>query len=217
MKFQKILMAMALAVCLTACGKSNETTYSNGVNYEDSDITFSDTAAQENETNEETSDDGDSDGNTIIQTEPANDVSETDKTNVCYELIEIEPQCKPSMGFSFELPTYWTYEEVQSDDIPTSEISVSIKPGDTDLDGRITIEYVNGGLGVCGTGLERKAIDFGGYTATQGFYDGNKVWSFIMLDDDYWGCAILNSAEWYDSYADIIDHILSTVEFKYYE
>lgn len=130
--------------------------------------------------------------------------------------VEIEPQCKPSMGISFGLPKGWSYEVTHSDDIPTSCTAVNLRPETAGAEGVITIEYVEG-FGVCGTGLEVKQIDFNGYEATQGFYDGNSLWSYIALKGDYKNCVIINSAEWYEDYADTINKILSTIQFKYYE
>lgn len=132
-------------------------------------------------------------------------------------VIEVEPQCKPSMGFSFGLPAGWTYEITQTEDEPTSCISVNLKPDVEELKGVITIEYCQG-FGVCGTGLERKKMDVNGYEAWQGFYNGNPVWEFIVLEGDYQNCVIINSAEnWYEDYEDTINLMLSTIQFKRYE
>lgn len=134
-----------------------------------------------------------------------------------YELIEIKPQCTPSMGFSFKLPEDWTYEGVQTDDEPTSSSAVYLKPSDVTSEGTIVVEYIEGGVGVCGTGLTEREIDFNGYPAVQGFYNGSDIWSYIILKEDYNGCAIWNNTDWYGDYAEEADFILSTVEFKHYE
>lgn len=134
-----------------------------------------------------------------------------------YDLVEITPQCEPSMGFSFKLPEGWTYEVVQTDDEPTSSTAVYLKPSDVTSEGTIVIEYIEGGVFVCGTGLKEQIIDFNGYSSSQGFYYDNKIWSFIILKNDYNGCAIWNNTDWYGDYAEETDFILSTVEFKHYE
>ena len=132
------------------------------------------------------------------------------------EFVEIKPQCPPSYGVSFWLPTGWTYSGMQSDDEPTSDLAVSIRPVSQGTDGAITLEHSKG-FGVCGTGLEQKDIEFNGHPAWQGFYDGNPMWTFICLKDPK-DCVIINSAEnWYKEYEDEINQILSTVEFVYYE
>ena len=132
------------------------------------------------------------------------------------EFIEIKPQCPPSYGVSFWLPTGWTYSGIQSDDDPTSDLVVSIRPDFPGTEGAITLSHSDG-FGVCGTGLEQKDIEFNGHPAWQGFYDGNTLWSHIILKDPK-DCVIINNAEnWYEEYEEEINQILSTVEFVYYE
>lgn len=132
------------------------------------------------------------------------------------EFIEIKPQCPPSYGVSFWLPTGWTYSGMQSDDDPTSDLVVSIRPEFPGTEGAITLQHMKG-FGVCGTGLEQKDIVFNGNEARQGFYDGNTLWSHIILKDPK-DCVIINNAEnWYKEYEEEINQILSTVEFVYYE
>ena len=132
------------------------------------------------------------------------------------EFIEIKPQCPPSYGVSFWLPTGWTYSGMQSDDDPTSDLVVSIRPEFPGTEGAITLQHMKG-FGVCGTGLVQKDIEFNGHPAWQGFYDGNTLWSHIILKDPK-DCVIINNAEnWYEEYEEEINQILSTVEFVYYE
>ncbi|MGN1088781.1 MAG: hypothetical protein ACI4Q6_00140 [Huintestinicola sp.] len=134
-----------------------------------------------------------------------------------YEIITIMPECGPSMGFSITLPTGWKYDCVMTEDDPTSKIVVSLYPDDlSDTDERIRIEYSQSGYGFCGTMLEEKSIDFNGIPASQGFYDGNEVWSFIILGGDYEGCGIFNEFSEYEKYSDEVDIILSNIEFKEY-
>ncbi len=132
------------------------------------------------------------------------------------EFIEIKPQCPPSYGVSFWLPKGWTYSGIQSDDDPTSDLVVSIRPDFPGTEGAITLQHMKG-FGVCGTGLIQKDIEFNGHPAWQGFYDGNTLWSHIILKDPK-DCVIINNAEnWYEEYEEEINQILSTVEFVYYE
>ncbi|MGN1136024.1 MAG: hypothetical protein ACI4SF_07380 [Oscillospiraceae bacterium] len=141
---------------------------------------------------------------------------DTPDCQVNFSIVETVPQCKPSMGFSFMLPEGWSYQEAQTDDVPTSCTAVYLKPDDTKLEGVIAIEYSKG-FSVCGTGLKEINIDFNGHKAVQGSYDGHDLWAFIALKGEYSDCVIMNSAEWYEEYADTIDTILSSIEFKYYE
>ena len=132
------------------------------------------------------------------------------------ELIEVKPQCTPSYGVTFRLPEDWTCEVIQSDDEPTSDLVVSIKPKHANAEGAISISHMTG-FGVYGTGLVQKDIVFNGHAAWQGFYDGNALWSFIVLKNPK-DCVIVNSAEnWYAEYEEEINQILSTVKFVYYE
>ena len=132
------------------------------------------------------------------------------------EFVEVKPQCPPSYGVSFWLPKGWTYSGMQSDDEPTSDLVVSIRPDFPGTEGAITLQHCDG-FGVCGTGLEQKDVVFNGHEAWQGFYDGNTLWSHIILKDPK-DCVIINNAEnWYEEYEEEINQILSTVEFVYYE
>lgn len=135
------------------------------------------------------------------------------------ETVEIVPQCKPSMGFEFGLPEDWIYTVVHTDDIPTSSTSAYIIPKSMEglADGGVlTIEYLKYGFAVCGTGLTEENIDFNGYSARQGFYDGNEQWSYISLNGEYDGCVVHCSPTVAKDYAEIIDAVLPTIKFKYY-
>ncbi|MBR0205916.1 MAG: hypothetical protein IJQ45_04125 [Clostridia bacterium] len=164
-------------------------------------------------------------GDTVAQEQPAItqesvpvDVPVSDAGNNQFEgdFIEVKPQCPPAYGITFRLPTDWVYEVIQSDDAPTSDLVVSIRPVFPGTEGVITLQHCDG-FGVCGTGLVQKDIVFNGHEAWQGFYDGQSLWSFIALKDPK-DCVIVNSADnWYEEYEEEINQILSTVEFVYYE
>lgn len=134
-----------------------------------------------------------------------------------YQHIEIEPECGPAYGFSFKLPTGWRCEAMQTEDDPTSSIVCGIFLKDKDKSVLI-VEYQKNGLGVCGTDLVEKTIDFNGHTATQGFYNGDDIWSFIALDGDYNGCFIrMNDPDLYNENVDDVNLILQTLNFRFYE
>lgn len=199
MKTKSTIALLAVSLLLTACSEISETN-----EIEQADVIISETSVETSSAK-----------NTATAEK---DTSTETKSIMKYEYWEVEPQCKPSSGVSFELPYDWSYETVQTDDEPTSSVSVYIKPN-AESDGCITIEYTRDGLAFCGTGLERKDIDFNGHSAWKGTYDGSENWDFILLnDDDYEGCAVLNQAyDWYNKYADEIEYILSTIEFRKYE
>ena len=132
------------------------------------------------------------------------------------DLVAVEPQRVPAYGVSFRLPSDWTYDVTQTDDDPTSTVTVSIRPAEPGMEGEMTFYCSDSPFGVCGTGLEQKDIIFNGHEARQGFYDGSPLWDFICLKD-LEGCAVINSAKnWYEDYEEVIEQILSTVEFIYY-
>ncbi|MGN1304871.1 MAG: hypothetical protein ACI4YB_07535 [Oscillospiraceae bacterium] len=240
MKIKSVIALLAAVSFLTACGKVSETsgldkaessTPNVGTITSVANIPSNETTVKVSEKTEKSTDiNGVAYGNynetpitseanneTMTEASETNTVSENSDTPTLWEHIEIEPQCGPSIGFSFELPDGWSYEAVQTDDEATSCISVYIKPN-TESNGFITIEYTRGGIGVCGTNLNEESIDFNGHSAIKGTYDSLENWSFIFLNDDYDGCAVFNNAgEWYDKYEDDIELILSTVEFKLYE
>lgn len=193
---RKIIIILTV-LCLTACGNSNSAAGEAEVVSASDNVSevISDTESTEND-----------------ETSALEEVADSD-----IRLVEIVPPCRPSMGITLELPVGWSYELAQTCYEPTSSSSVYIKPDDSASEGRITVEYVEGGIGVCGTGLEQKSIDFNGYKASQGTYSANDVWDFIMLEDEYFGCVILNDTELYKEYSETIDDILSTVRFEYYE
>lgn len=193
---RKIIIILTV-LCLTGCGNSNSAAGEAEV------VSASDNVSEVISATESTEND---------ETSALEEVADSD-----IQLVEIVPPCRPSMGITLELPAGWSYELAQTCDEPTSSSSVYIKPDDSASEGRIAVEYVEGGIGVCGTGLEQKSIDFNGYKASQGTYSANDVWDFIMLEDEYFGCVILNDTELYKEYSETIDDILSTVRFEYYE
>ena len=193
---RKIIIILTV-LCLTACGNSDSAAGEAEV------VSASDNVSEVISATESTVND---------ETSALEEVADSD-----IQLVEIVPPCRPSMGITLELPVGWSYELAQTCDEPTSSSSVYIKPDDSASEGRIAVEYVEGGIGVCGTGLEQKSIDFNGYKASQGTYSANDVWDFIMLEDEYFGCVILNDTELYKEYSETIDDILSTVRFEYYE
>lgn len=199
MKSKKVIAVLTAAVFLTACGKISETSEPDIAGNQTSDASVT-SSAEINTSAEET-----------LET---NDIEDKHTSR---EHILIEPQCGPSFGFSFDLPDGWSYEAAQTDDEPTSSTAAYLKP-DNESEGRIIIEYSEGGIGICGTNLHEESIVFNGYSAVKGTYGDSDNWDFIFLNDDYVGCAVLNNAgEWYDDHADEIEYILSTVEFMLYE
>lgn len=221
MKIKSIIALLAAVSLLTACGKvSNE----SKTEMQTHDSSVSAEEISDNEKASVPSDyDGaeywDADGNpiTLADTEESTaEISEVDD-EMQYEACSVRPQCAPSFGIDFELPYDWSYETVQTDDEPTSSISVSLKP-DAEADGHIILEYTKGGIGFCGTGLHQEDFNLNGHSAVKGTYDGSDRWDFILLNDEFEGCTVINDTnDWYDKYANEIEYILSTVEFIKYD
>ena len=125
--------------------------------------------------------------------------------------VEILPKHAPSYGISFELPAGWTYEVTQTEDDPTTTLSVILRPIDKE-NGDITVAYQKY-FAVCRNCVDLKDISFNGEPAVQAMFIGNTVWDFITLSDQR-GCVIINSAStWYDTYAEDIEALLSSVKF----
>ena len=129
--------------------------------------------------------------------------------------VEILPQHAPSYGISFELPAGWTYEVTQTDDDPTTTLSVILRPASVQ-NGDITVAYQKN-FAVCRNCVDLKDIIFNGEEAVQAMFIGNTHWDFITLKN-HRGCVIINSASaWYDTYAEDIEALLSSVKFTHIE
>lgn len=128
--------------------------------------------------------------------------------------VEFSPQEGSRASISFALPENWKYEACTSEDIPVSDITIAIYPSGRE-EGTISICFAYG-LGLCGTGLVSEEITFNGHEAWLGTYDNHAYWDFINLSGEYRYCIIWNNAgeSWYEEYADVVDEILSTVEFN---
>ena len=210
MKIKNIIALLAAVSLLTACGKvSNESKTEKQT--PDASVSVP--------SNYDGAEYWDADGNpiTLADTEESTaEISEVDD-EMQYEACSVRPQCAPSFGIDFELPYDWSYETAQTDDEPTSGISVYLKPN-TEADGRIILEYTKGGIVICGTGLHQEDFNLNGHSAVKGTYDGSDRWDFILLNDEFEGCTVINDTnDWYDKYANEIEYILSTVEFIKYD
>ena len=77
-------------------------------------------------------------------------------------------------------------------------------------EGRVLTVGYNPGFAVCGTGLEEKSVTVAGMEASAGYYDGNELWSFITLGNDY---VVINQAgdAWTREEQDEINAILGTI------
>ena len=111
----------------------------------------------------------------------------------------------------WQMDTYDRYSEFYSEDEP-HPFGIEIWPyGHSD--GKIRIEY-SPYFGVCGTGLTEKKTTIGNYEASMGFYDNNKVWSFIVLTGEAQRDYVIwneGADEWWNDYGNEAMAILDTL------
>jgi hypothetical protein len=121
-------------------------------------------------------------------------------------------------NWEFETDTYnsdWILENLESlKENPTYRgpaDTIEFRPADAnEKDGQIVFRF-DDSFGVCGTGLESKAVYLGKYAGNMGIYDNDEKWSFIVLDKNY---VIINqSGDWWNDYEDEVMKILSTIEY----
>lgn len=105
----------------------------------------------------------------------------------------------------------WKYE-INEPEGESDDFSISIWPYGHE-DGKIRIEY-SPYFGVCGTGLTEKKTTIGNYEAFMGFYENNKVWSFIVLTGEAQRDYVIwneGADEWWSDYGDEAMAILDTL------
>ena len=129
--------------------------------------------------------------------------------------VEVLPKHGPAYGISFDLPAGWSYKITQTEDEPTTNLSIILRPEAVE-NGDITVAYQKS-FAVCRNCVDLKDISFNGLDAVQAMFVGNSLWDFITLRNQR-GCVIINSAgAWYNTYAEDIESLLSSVEFIHVE
>lgn len=108
---------------------------------------------------------------------------------------------------SLSLPAGWGYELTIADD---GSYGIAFCPGGEDGMIRVTCQP---GFGVCGTGLKTVETAIAGKNASAGYYDGNRIWSFITFPGTDF--VIINEAAdgWYGSSEATVRQILDTIAF----
>lgn len=106
-----------------------------------------------------------------------------------------------------DIPKDWEYELRQDYDA----MGIAFRPKGTE-EGWILLRFWPQGFGVCGTGLEQKQVELGNYTASLGYYDGSKDWSFLVYEGvpGSYVAAPEGEAIWQGEYEEEIFDILST-------
>ena len=109
---------------------------------------------------------------------------------------------------SLDIPEDWTYEVKESDD----ECYIRFRPDD-EKEGWVVLECFSTLFAVCGTGLETKETEIGGYSASIGYYDNSGIFDFIRFTDTSGEFVVRNcdNKGWFFDHEDEIISILNTV------
>lgn len=98
------------------------------------------------------------------------------------------------VSLGIQIPDGWKYERVNSSE-EENHLAIRFRPEGEE--GWVSLNYQSDSFAVCGTGLETKDVTVAGYEASQGFYDGRNIWSFIRLREELPGdYYILNESQW---------------------
>ena len=110
---------------------------------------------------------------------------------------------------SLRIAEGWTYEIQEEADDGTFSI---IFWSDEDPAGRMRVSY-HETFGVCGTGLEQKEIQIGGYPAWQGTYDQKEVWDYIHIPDEDGDYVVYNENDgaWWEAHESEVMEMLKTL------
>ena len=112
-------------------------------------------------------------------------------------------------AFFLRIAEGWTYEIQEEADDGTFSI---IFWSDEDPAGRMRVSY-HETFGVCGTGLEQKEIQIGGYPAWQGTYDQKEVWDYIHIPDEDGDYIVYNENDsaWWEAHESEVMEMLKTL------
>lgn len=107
-------------------------------------------------------------------------------------------------NITLEIPDTWEHEIVKEDG---GGYFLHIRPPYEE--GYIRVGYWQG-FAVCGTGLHEEEAVIAGRNVFIGTYDGNPVWNFITLGDDY---VVINEGanDWWGAHGDTVMEILETI------
>ena len=89
----------------------------------------------------------------------------------------------PYGSITLTIPAGWEYHECSAGDDPLFGSSYGIQICPVGQKGCVEIGYCDA-FGVCGTGLEEKHETVAGADANVGYYDGSKIWSYVVFRGD---------------------------------
>lgn len=122
----------------------------------------------------------------------------------------------PYGSISLSLPDGWSYELCAVDDekLLSGDYGIHIFP-DAASDGYVEVAYISS-FGVCGTGLKEETVTLAGDSANVGYYDGSKIWEFVVFGGDNTKIVAMTSSvdSWWTDYSDQVMEILDTLVFQ---
>ena len=89
----------------------------------------------------------------------------------------------PYGSITLTIPDGWKYHECSAGDDALFGSSYGIQICPVGQKGCVEIGYCDA-FGVCGTGLEEKHETVAGADANIGYYDGSKIWSYVVFRGD---------------------------------
>ena len=89
----------------------------------------------------------------------------------------------PYGSITLTIPDGWEYHECSAGDDALLGSSYGIQICPVGQKGCVEIGYCDA-FGVCGTGLEEKHETVAGADANIGYYDGSKIWSYVVFRGD---------------------------------
>lgn len=92
-------------------------------------------------------------------------------------------QLGPYGSITLTIPDGWEYHECSAGDDALFGSSYGIQICPAGQKGCVEIGYSDA-FGVCGTGLEEKHETVAGADANIGYYDGSKIWSYVVFRGD---------------------------------
>lgn len=142
------------------------------------------------------------------------DISATDSGDMM--IMQTGPTDFSPYAISVGIPDGWLYSIIGAEHDGVSTFGVEIYPDIPDIEGAVVVEYTNY-VGVRGTALNERSVLINGMEGIQGFSGSENDWEYIVLCNDFEGCAILNNGStWAGEYSDTINKILSTIQFIFF-
>lgn len=115
-----------------------------------------------------------------------------------------------------QVPDGWKYELCPADSLTVSDQAFGVKIWpDSGSNDEIEL-YWSDSFGVCGTGLKEETLTLAGDTASAGYYDGSKNWTFINFRGKNSGIVASTDpdAAWFADKSESVLTMLDTVTWE---